>query len=40
MNYSKDSLTKSRVGWRRGKELGSAMVWWRDGENMQTTVIE
>ena len=27
-------------GWRWGREVGSAGVGWRDGEKMQTTVIE
>ena len=27
-------------GWRQGREVGSAGVGWRDGEKMQTTVIE
>ena len=27
-------------GWRRGREVGSAGVGQRDGEKMQTTVIE
>ena len=36
----KDTWTKSRGRWRRGREVGSAGVGWRDGEKMQTTVIE
>ena len=36
----KDTWTKSRRGWRRGREVGLAGVGWRDGEKMQTTVIE
>ena len=27
-------------GWRWGREVGSAAVWWRDGEKKHTTVIE
>ena len=27
-------------GWRQGREVGVAGVRWRDGEKMQTTVIE
>ena len=27
-------------GWRQGREVGLAGVGWRDGEKMQTTVIE
>ena len=27
-------------GWRKGMEVGLAGVEWRDGEKMQTTVIE
>ena len=27
-------------GWRRGREVGLAGVGWRDGEKMQTAVIE
>ena len=33
----KDTWTKSRGQWREGS---LADVWWNDGENMQTTVIE
>ena len=27
-------------GWRWAREMGSAGVWWRDGEKRHTTVIE
>ena len=33
----KDTWTKSRG---RGRKVGSAGVRWKDGEKMQTTVIE
>ena len=37
----KDTRTKSRGrGWRWGREVGLAVVGWRDGEKMQTIVTE
>ena len=37
-----DSYMKKNEGggWRRGREVGSAGVGWRDEEKKQTTVIE
>ena len=45
-NYYKGHMDKIKGegggggGWRRGREVGSAGVGWRDGLKMQTTVIE
>ena len=36
----KDTWTKSRGGWKWGRDGGLAGVGWRDGEKSHTTVIE
>ena len=36
----KDTRTKSRGGWRWGREVGLARVGWKEGEKMQTIVTE
>ena len=35
-----DTWTNQGEGRRWGREVGSAGVWWRDGDNRHTTVIE
>ena len=39
-NTIKDTWTKARGGWKQGREVGLAGVGWREGEKMQTIVIQ
>ena len=39
-NYDKGHLDKIRGEGGGGREVGSAGVGWRDGQKMQTTIIE
>ena len=39
-SYYEGHMDKIKGEWRRGREVGLAGMGWRDGEKMQTTVIE